>query len=226
MPMHYWSFRTALEDAYADDPIPFPVRPFIIDIGCGPATTSLAILDWLEERRGPGVTLLTYLGIDTSEPLRRLGEELLGIEPLAGRCRALLVESLDTLEQQEFMRLQEGCDGVVFAASYVVHQEFMQDMSPLANLMRYARERSAGLPAWLLLQDANYAKKEGKHTLVWPEQRVRLLADLCESLGYIIRPRKATYSTPHVEIAPDGTFEFGEPPATKNVCAFFQLITP
>ena len=224
-PMHYASFRAALDDRFgrtgAD---PLPKSPLIVDLGCGPGTTLFALCDWLFERRR-SINSVSYIGIDISDELLGLAEAMIdGAELFDGSCMHILRRSVGELQDEEIARAASRRDGVIFSLSYIVHQDFMHDMTLLAQLMRRVRSCTVGMPTWFLLQDANYADRPDIYTAIWPEHRVNDLANQCESLGYSVTARKTKFVAPRIEIRWDGRFTMAQAGTTSNVCHFFQRI--
>lgn len=223
--MHYASFRAALDDRFgrtgAD---PLPKSPLIVDLGCGPGTTLFALCDWLFERRR-SINSVSYIGIDISDELLGLAEAMIdGAELFDGSCMHILRRSVGELQDEEIARAASRRDGVIFSLSYIVHQDFMHDMTLLAQLMRRVRSCTVGMPTWFLLQDANYADRPDIYTAIWPEHRVNDLANQCESLGYSVTARKTKFVAPRIEIRWDGRFTMAQAGTTSNVCHFFQRI--
>jgi SAM-dependent methyltransferase len=225
-PMHYESFYNALDRHFGEHD-PFPRAPLVVDLGCGPATTLMALGDWLIARRG-GPSTISYIGIDTARPFRDIAESMLDKSGLfAKSSRFRFSESEDELADHDIERSAKDRDGVIFALSYIVHQRAMQDMSLLGTLMARVRAQTGGLPTWFLLQDANFADMPDGHTEIWPENRLNRLANRCRSMGYEIRANRAAKKTscePRVLISQRGEVEIAEPGATQNVCFFFQKI--
>jgi hypothetical protein len=135
-----------------------------------------------------------------------------------------LRKSVEELTDADIEGASSSCDGIAFALSYILHQEFMMDLTPLSTLMRRIRAYTRKLPTWLLLQDANFADRPDEHTEIWPEQRVNELANLALPLGYTIASSKQIFTSPRGRITCDGSLVALPSGETKNVCHFFQRI--
>jgi hypothetical protein len=223
--MHYESYIRALRRRFRHDN-PLPRSPLIVDFGCGPGTTALALADWYREH-GCHRANVSFIGIDNSRPLREIAMDMLSGGGVFGHGSTLLLRpSVAELTERDVERAARGHDGVIFALSYILHQRFMRNMDDLVTLMRRIRAKTAGLRTWFLLQDANFQETYGAVTVVWPESRVNALADRCRELGYRIRGfgAKEIFKSPHVWISNDGRFEVEETGETSNVCSFFQKI--
>ena len=223
--MHYESYMRALKMKFRTCR-DLPSSPLIVDLGCGPATTALALADWLREcgRQRPAVS---FIGIDNSRPFREIALDMLsGANVFDDTSIFIVLPSVEQLTQSEIKRAVRDRNGVIFALSYILHQRFMQNISILASLMSRIRSETEGLPTWFLLQDANYQDTYGTVTEVWPETQVNALANRCRPIGYQIRGygAKTIFRSPHVTIDRDGKFAVQEAGATSNVCHFFQRI--
>lgn len=221
-PMHYASYYAALDEKFGDQD-PLPESPFIVDLGCGPGTTLFALADWMRKRRKRS-SRISYLGIDISRPLRDIASEMIRGEGLFDRSCIIIRETIEQVADADLAKLVHGRDGVIFALSYVVHQEFMHDMTLLASLMKRVSTHTNGLDTWFLLQDANFPDRPDEKTEIWPENRLNVLANRCDRLGYRLRPQKVRFAAPRVTITEDGRFRTEEAGPTDNVCRFFHKI--
>jgi hypothetical protein len=167
-----------------------------------------------------------YIGIDSSGPFLDIAKKLIQCrnQIVGTNHTAYLYESVNAVSDADIKKAAKGCDGVIFAMSYVVHQEFMRDMKMLAKLMHRVRKSVERLPAWFLLQDANYADTPDSITQIWPEQRIDVLADRCEAFGYRVSSQKGKFAAPHVTITNTGQFVTNGVGAKDNVCYFFGEI--
>ena len=224
-PMHYASFRAALDDRFgrtgAD---PLPNSPLVVDLGCGPGTTLFALCDWLADRRRTSISV-AYIGIDISDHLLGIAAGMVeGAALFQEPSRFILRRLVDDLEDDDISAAASGRDGVIFALSYVLHHEFIHDMTLLAHLMRRVCRHTHGMPTWLLIQDANFPDRPDEHVPIWPEQRINDLANQCESLGYSIVGLKTKFVAPRIIVSGDGQFTLAQAGTTNNVCHFFQKI--
>jgi hypothetical protein len=152
---------------------------------------------------------------------------MLGGDDVFGAGSHLIsLPSVESLTHANVREAAHARDGVVFALSYILHQRFMQDLGGLITLMQMIRTETAGIPTWLLLQDANYTETFGGKTVIWPETRLNVLANACAPIGYHVRgaTAKTIFRSPHVTIDEGGNFVREEAGERSNVCHFFQRI--
>lgn len=69
-----------------------PLDPIVLDIGCGPFTGGLALAATLADSR------FDYIGVDTSEAMRHLGERLASSPLIPGKVTRLWTSTLDAVE--------------------------------------------------------------------------------------------------------------------------------
>jgi len=221
-PMHYASFQDALDDAGVTGQL--PLRPLVVDLGCGPSTALFALCDKLHDRRRAPINV-GYLAIDAERRLLATSTALVrGCGLFDAASQYVWSTTVDDVRPADVERVVAGRDGVVFALSYIVHQPFMQGMGILADLMRVVKLATPALPAWFLLQDANFAERPAPHTEIWPESRVNQLANLVAPVGYTVRSYKRKFPARRIRLSVGGKVEAHPAGTTDNACHFFQQI--
>ena len=135
MPQHFDAFQRViqLEEADADDEgygDTFRKKVFstngdllVIDVGCGPMTTGLALADWHNNRYGVPLKL-SYIGIDDSARCREFAERFAHRDDLfAMQHQALFLGSCDECDMEQLKSRVTSNGTLLFVFSYIFGQD-------------------------------------------------------------------------------------------------------
>lgn len=128
-----------------------------IDIGCGPATSGIALIDYLHTQTGRLVKL-DYFGVDIAASMRDTAQDFLNNEIVDNNSLVRLVK-----EPGEF-DLNELTDGscILFNTCYLFASNSL-DINKLSNFVNEVRSQNKYLLKYLLFQNPNDTEKNDKY---------------------------------------------------------------
>lgn len=128
-----------------------------IDIGCGPATSGLALIDFLNNQTGRAV-LLDYFGIDIFNAMLEEANDLLMNDAID---KASIIRLCSQLKNVDIEELKDGSCLIVntcylFASSRL-------DVEELASFVNKIRKKNRSVPKFLLFQNPNDRSKNSNY---------------------------------------------------------------
>ena len=128
-----------------------------IDIGCGPATSGIALIDYLHTQTGRLVKL-DYFGVDIAESMRNAARDFLNNEIIDNNSLVRVVKEFEEFD------LNELADGscILINTCYLFASPSL-DIYNLANFVNEVRSQHKNLLKYLLFQNPNDREKNGKY---------------------------------------------------------------
>lgn len=128
-----------------------------IDIGCGPATSGIALVDYINSKTDSPV-LLDYFGIDIYASMRDTGADFMKNEIVDNRSRIRLMEGFNDLNFEE---LQDG-SCILINTCYLFASPSL-DVEQLATLVNKVRSQNTAVLKYLLFQNPSDKEKSRKY---------------------------------------------------------------
>lgn len=134
-----------------------PKRIKFIDIGCGPATSGIALIDYLNSKTGRPV-LVDYFGVDIAASMRDAATDFMSNEIVDNNSLVRVVKEFDELN------LSELTDGscILINTCYLFASPSL-DISKLANFVNEVRSQNKKVLKYLLFQNPDDTEKNEKY---------------------------------------------------------------
>ena len=141
-----------------------------IDIGCGPATSGLALIEHLYQQTNETVSF-DYIGVDYFATMRAGAEYFMDNNHFSAKTANIYVK---TLEEIDF-ELMEKANCLIFNASYLFASEYL-DSVDLAQKVTNIRKSQPECPCYFVFQNAigeiKNAKYEEFKNHIGPHQKI------------------------------------------------------
>ncbi len=154
-------------------------RPFIADIGCGPATVALALAQRYRLRHPEERMACRYVGLDASPHMHGIAQRYLAHPSLFADVRCLFVENFGVFRERidGVNRLIDSSTHALVALSYVLRQPALPpDFGEVVARLVLALARIEDFPVFVILQDISAG----------PYKAERLFFDTLSAAGYTI----------------------------------------
>lgn len=151
-------------------------HPGLVDFGCGPLTSALALSDLYRERANNALSM-SYLGIDTSSEMRNLAREFAARadcfrQPPHSRFEFALNAS--RVANDQIARIVDTTSCVILSFNYILGQQLgNDDVKAFADVLCRIKAMVSDTPGWLLYTNAKGVRK----------QNLALLENYCQQNG-------------------------------------------
>lgn len=134
-----------------------PKRIKFIDIGCGPATSGIALVDYLHSQTNRPVKF-DYFGVDIAASMRETAKEFLSNEIVNDNSIVRVVKEFDELD---FSELTDG-SCILINTCYLFASPSL-DIPKLATFVNEVRSQNKKVLKYLLFQNPDDRKKNKKY---------------------------------------------------------------
>ena len=128
-----------------------------IDIGCGPATSGLALIDYLYNQTGKPV-LFDYYGIDISTTMLEEANDLLSNQGIDKGSKIMLSTQLTNVDVHDLK--DASC---IFLNTCYLFASLRLDVDELSNFVNLIRTNNKHIPTYLLFQNPNDRSKNANY---------------------------------------------------------------
>jgi len=126
------------------------LKPIFIDLGCGPATSLIALADFISNKTKQSVSL-SYIGIDISESMIRKAKDfVLGID-INSESQISFFKSWDE-SYGAIAKLKDKTNLIIINASYLFASESL-NVDNLVNFINKLFEKNIGIPIFFIYQN-------------------------------------------------------------------------
>ncbi|WP_025144348.1 hypothetical protein [Pedobacter jeongneungensis] len=145
-------------------------RVKFIDIGCGPATSGLALIEHLYQQTNQSVSF-DYIGVDYFATMRAGAEYFMDNDHFSPKTPNIYVKTLDDID----FEVMEQANSLIFNASYLFASEYL-DPHVLAQQVINLRKSQPECPCYFVFQNAigeiKNAKYEKFKKYIGPYQKI------------------------------------------------------
>lgn len=124
-----------------------------IDIGCGPATSGIALIDFIHNHTRQ-LVLIDYFGVDIAQSMRDTAEDFLNNDVIDNNSLIRVVKEVDELNLEELSN--GGC--ILINTCYLFASPRL-DIYKLANFVNEVRAKNKNVLTYLLFQNTNDKSK-------------------------------------------------------------------